>query len=211
MFCRATNSPLLTAGTTLGRLWASNPKLEQTADLGEGEPALIEITCISSGETPTRGLMSGEVVRGLPIDAEQMASELARRLSSYPGAGEGLVVAAAQPQHQRDAGSRVEIGWRDAQGTARPISAVAPGLGKEKSGAFLRAALNDEGDVLGPLALWWATLLALSSLARYHPEEWVAALARDKSPSAIAIEDALDAARELIPWMLLGSLKGNGE
>ena len=53
---------------------------------------------------------------------------------------------------------------------------------------------------------WWATLLALSSLARYHPERWTAALRRDQSQLAIPIEEALAVARELLPYMLLHAL-----
>jgi hypothetical protein len=75
------------------------------------------------------------------------------------------------------------------------------------SGAFLRPALNSASDVLEPLPLWWATLLALSSIARYHPETWTAALARDKSKSAMPIEDALDIGHELLPWLLLDLLQ----
>jgi hypothetical protein len=44
--------------------------------------------------------------------------------------------------------------------------------------------------------------LALSSIARYHPEEWSVPLARDKSQAAVPIEEALDIDRELLPWLL---------
>lgn len=59
---------------------------------------------------------------------------------------------------------------------------------------------------LAPLARWWSLLLALSSLARYHPERWGDALSRDGSPSAIPIEDALDVARDALPTLLAGAL-----
>jgi hypothetical protein len=84
---------------------------------------------------------------------------------------------------------------------------IMPGYGRPNSGALVRPALNGAGDVLAYLPLWWATLLALSSLARHHPESW-GALVRDRSRIAIPIEEALDVAREMLPWLLLGALRG---
>ena len=50
-------------------------------------------------------------------------------------------------------------------------------------------------------------MLTLSSLARYHPEAWTAALMRDKARTAMPIEEALDIGREMLPWLLLGVLR----
>lgn len=59
--------------------------------------------------------------------------------------------------------------------------------------------------------MWWALLLALSSLARYHPAAWVAALDVDESRLAIDLERTLDEAEQRLPDMLaeaLGSPNG---
>jgi hypothetical protein len=74
----------------------------------------------------------------------------------------------------------------------------------------LQPALNTAGDVLDFLPLWWATLLALSSIARYSPDRWMAALARDRSICAVPIEEALKNAHELLPHMLLAALEDLG-
>lgn len=74
------------------------------------------------------------------------------------------------------------------------------------SGAYLRPALNGADDTLAPLAVWFAMLLALSSLARYHPERWIRALRRDRSRVAIPIEESLDVGRELLPHLVLTHL-----
>jgi hypothetical protein len=79
-----------------------------------------------------------------------------------------------------------------------------PELGASDHQKSLR--LNEADDVLHPLAQWWAVLLGLSSLARYHPERWGDALARDKSAAAIPIEEALDIGRDVLPGMLLDAI-----
>lgn len=44
------------------------------------------------------------------------------------------------------------------------------------------------GDILRPLALWWAVLFALSNLARYEPDRWLRALNVDRNPLAVTPE-----------------------
>jgi hypothetical protein len=204
LFCRAIGSPPLTAPTTLGALWAANPKLDMVPDLGEGEPRAVELGLITSGETSTRALLEGELAEGLSADPGEATAELATRLARYPGATDGLAVGGFRTA--RDGTAQVEVGWTAQDGKPNAVELIARGYGRPNSGAFLKPALNQAHDVLEPLALWWATLIALSSLARYHPEIWTAALARDRSKAAIPIEDALDIAREMLPWLLLGAL-----
>ncbi len=59
--------------------------------------------------------------------------------------------------------------WLREDGDARLIADIAPPLSGPDSGAYLRPALNDQKDTLAPLAIWFATLFALSMVARYHP------------------------------------------
>jgi hypothetical protein len=60
--------------------------------------------------------------------------------------------------------------------------------------------------MLSPLMLWWALLFGLSSIARYDPETWVGALAVNDSALTVPIEAALDAALEVLPDLILGTL-----
>ncbi|HTX31822.1 MAG TPA: hypothetical protein VMD09_10575 [Solirubrobacteraceae bacterium] len=207
MFCRAAGSESLTAPTTLGTLWAANPKLEPAPDLGQGSPRALELSPITSGGPTSRALIIGPVAEGLPADESAAAAELAKRLAPYPGAADGLIVSNAFPRTGANGRHQVEIGWRDTNGQPIDVAAVASGYGPPNSGTILRPALNSSRDVLRLLPLWWATLLVLSSIARYHPAEWSAALARDRSRAAIPIEDGLDIAREMLPWLLLGLLQ----
>ena len=57
-----------------------------------------------------------------------------------------------------------------------------------------------------PLLLWWALLHGLSSLARYEPARWTAALNIDASPIAWSLERALDLAETVLPGRILDAL-----
>ena len=206
MFCRATGSAGLTGATTLGALWAANPKLDVAPRLGDHDIRAFELTQIS-GDPPTRVLISGEPARELPENEDDAALELARRMAAYPEIGSDFVVSNSSPRISRDGGPQVEVGWRNTDGTAKAADLKVSGYGRPNSGLFLRPSLNAQNDVLEYLPLWWATLLAVSSLARYHPEAWSAALDRDKSREAVPIEEALDIGREMLPWLLLGLLE----
>jgi hypothetical protein len=60
-----------------------------------------------------------------------------------------------------------------------------------------------------PLALWWAVLLVLSSLARYHPDAWVKLLDIDRHDEASAVEQLLAAAVVEVPKLALDVLRGD--
>jgi hypothetical protein len=62
------------------------------------------------------------------------------------------------------------------------------------------------GDTLPPILLWWCLLQALSSLARYHPAEWTAALNPDRSRWAVSIEKALRIGLDVVPRLVLMTL-----
>jgi len=61
-----------------------------------------------------------------------------------------------------------------------------------------------------PLLLWWALLLGLSSLARYEPAAWTAAIDLDASELAVGLERVLDVATERVPARILATLRAKG-
>jgi hypothetical protein len=67
-----------------------------------------------------------------------------------------------------------------------------------------RIALPALGGVDEPefVALLWALLLALSSLVRYEPAYWKAAIDPDLSPLAVPIEQFCDFAEKFVPRVL---------
>lgn len=206
LFCRSLDSPRLSADTTLGALWASNPHLEVVEGLGSDSDPVLPLSAITSGEPAVRALLVGDAASALPDNPSEAAVVLRRRLAAYPTTRDGLAVGSQVPRSSHDGRPQIEIAWHDDAGRPRLIERFAPSLGGPNSGTYLFPALNDADDVLHPLALWWATLLTLSSLARYHPEEWRAALVRDRSAVAVPLEEGLDVARELLPWLILHAL-----
>jgi hypothetical protein len=59
---------------------------------------------------------------------------------------------------------------------------------------------------LRPLMSWWATLFALSMLARYAPGAWAATLSIPSSPIASRIEFLLDTALDAVPEIIFEEL-----
>lgn len=58
-----------------------------------------------------------------------------------------------------------------------------------------------------PLMLWWTLLIGLSSLARYEPDVWTAAIDPDSSELAVSLERVLDVAAEQVPVRVLQGLR----
>jgi hypothetical protein len=71
---------------------------------------------------------------------------------------------------------------------------------------YLRPTLGENGGEINLLMSWWAVLLAMSSLARYEPSRWQAALNVDTSKIAVLLERVLDIAQERVPELLFTAL-----
>ena len=67
-------------------------------------------------------------------------------------------------------------------------------------------AVGLTADTMHPLMAWWATLYALSMVARYHPAAWTAITDVDSSPHAVAIEYLLSVAQDSLPDVLWRTL-----
>jgi YaaC-like Protein len=64
----------------------------------------------------------------------------------------------------------------------------------------------NQSDHLAPLMLWWSTLYALSTFARYESDRWLDALNVDESELAVPLEELLDVAMSAIPALVLMEL-----
>jgi hypothetical protein len=76
---------------------------------------------------------------------------------------------------------------------------------------YLQPRLGAETRRVDPLLVWWALLYGLSSLARYHPERWVAALNVDQSSIAVDLEETLRLAERTLPSLIASALGGPGD
>jgi hypothetical protein len=209
LLCRAVGDRPLSAPTTLGALWAANPQLNPVVGLGEEHPRVLNVSRRGSRDTFVSATIYGPVAEGLPSDLEEARDVLVGRLDDqYPGPHADLQLLSVADGPDGNVGA--EVKWIDSDGCVTPLEEIAPGLVPGPgAGSYLRPSLNGAADVLGVLALWWATLLALSSVARYSPDRWAAALARDRSVAAIPVEEALQVAQEILPYVLLGVLTGD--
>jgi hypothetical protein len=164
---------------------------------------------IYPGRFPLRML-----VAGLPPDTNGAA--LDAELAHYPAA---LGAAAEISEHrapvgtpeavERDWSPTVEICpqffWRGGP----PASLDDVAQPHRLNGKRLLVPRLGDGEFLSPVMLWWVLLFGLSSLARYDPEEWVAALDVNASEQAVPIEAALDLAVDALPALILEALTGS--
>jgi YaaC-like Protein len=72
---------------------------------------------------------------------------------------------------------------------------------------YLRPGLGRDGGEISLLMSWWATLLGLSSLARYEPGLWRAGLDPDSSKIAAMLEAVLDAGQARVPELIAEALR----
>lgn len=62
-------------------------------------------------------------------------------------------------------------------------------------------------DEPGFMSLWWALLLGLSSLVRYEPSMWSAAIDVDRLTLAVPLEQLCETAALVVPQFLVIALE----
>jgi hypothetical protein len=200
----ATGSEALASTVPLAALWAALPELDAAASLTVGATPALEV--VPSGMAD--------------VHPKLQPHEWTPATVSVPGVRQADL-AELMPRYALTDGWQVAGAWMDtAHGRSGPV--VRWELGRGQGGPMLRA-LGDFADhidgrwYLRPLMgqppqapsrlmTWWALLLALSSLARYHPSLWVAALDVDRSPHAVALEQCLEVAVSAVVPLILDAL-----
>jgi hypothetical protein len=215
----ATNSAQLTSAMELGAIWAAIPDLMPPLpqppldDDAWIRPLRVFRPMFDAAHMRLADMRPLELlIDGLPPEAD--LDTLYRCLGDYPTAESAFMwhtlgmaddTVITQPSA---VGVLPVFCWRDVptnvHARARHFEAIAPDY--RRLGAHLLLPRAGAQDALSPLMLWWALLFGLSSVARYDPETWVAALAVNESEFAVPIEAALDAALEALPDLILGAL-----
>jgi hypothetical protein len=192
----------LTASTKLANVWAAIPGLDRPG-LGAGCPRALPVEPLGGGDFPVLASLPGlEWLPVHPSSGERLHDVL---VTAYPRYQEGLVVHNVRFDPLADtAAARAEIGWIAPDGTSRTVFLVTDSY-LHPTSAWLIPVLSS-GDTLPPILLWWCLLQALSSLARYHPAEWTAALDPDRSRWAVSIEKALRIGLDVLPRLVLLTL-----
>ncbi len=192
----------LTAPTKLANVWAAIPGLDKPG-LGASCPRALPVEPVGGGDLPV--LASLRQLDWLPVHPSSGNRLHEVLVTTYPRYSEGLVVHDVRYDPSADtAAARAEVGWRSPDGTPRTVFMVTDSY-LHPTSAWLIPVLSS-GDTLAPILLWWCLLQALSSLARYHPAEWTAALDPDRSRWAVSIEKALRIGLDVVPRLVLMTL-----
>jgi hypothetical protein len=215
----ATGSGQLTSDLELGAVWSAIPELmvplpqPPLEDETWKRPLRVFRPIVDPAHQMLADMRPLELlIDGLP-DADR--DTLLRYLGDYPtavgaymwqtpGMPEDSIVNQISPQ-----GRPLPVfSWPDIptniQLRAQHLNTIAPDYRKRGTRLLLPRAGGK--DTLSPLMLWWALLFGLSSIARYDPELWIAALDVNDSHLAVPIEAALDAALEALPELILDAL-----
>jgi hypothetical protein len=212
---------------TLREVWASNAELRQNApDEVLALPGSLKLHLPypppTDSSAPEGVLLV--LVEGLPEVANK--EELITGLAAYPSLAEtqpaeypsGLPVNPFLKEVDRDG-----VAFRQETSVSEYMPVISAALEKPEHyesrfkeiapiGIAGRAqeraappAIGDPSLVHGPVGMWWLLLIGLSSLARYHPGVWTAALDLDRSPLAVGLQRALDRFQLSLPHHVLES------
>jgi hypothetical protein len=139
--------------------------------------------------------------KSLPGDHQLQAMET--RLAPYPRA-KGWVIRPTQAQRNGKLG--IGLRWPVEEGDARGGKALDVVATRYGPSYYLRPGLGEDGSEVNVLMTWWASLFTLSSLARYEPALWGAALDLNSSKLAVVLEEILEVAQERVPELLYETL-----
>jgi hypothetical protein len=205
----ALESDRVTGSTTVASVWAAIPELLQEPHMrGAALPAL-EIR----PDAPSGSLFSGvvEPAHGSIIVAdaptEQLVSELLDRYART--CGHRVLIG---PMPTVGAMTSAVIDW-----PTEPRPEATPGTKAFRAmpdvaifvegSWYLQPPIGEPPSAAKPILVWWLLLIALSSLARYHPQTWTAALELNEARSAVELRSCLDIAQRRIPELLASALE----
>jgi hypothetical protein len=186
----ATGSAALTSEVSLSEAWGASPRFIRAPGLGDEAPPLFLLSDRASSSPTVRSEHGG------PIRFDEFWD----RKSEYPGAAAATfdpVPTSIPNQHVFQLVSFPDDDSRQA------FEDALVGFAGER---YLRIPLGEARDQPSGLMTWWMTLLALSSLARYEPAGWTAALT-PRSRLAVPIEATLNKVILRMPRMVLDAME----
>ena len=202
----AVGSAGLAGEVSIGALLATLPEIAASDEIGEQFPKALALwPAVPRGVFPAIEEIGwrGYVVMALmPPHQVFTAMELHEALKGYPNAPQSLASSGVQVQDTPD-GQGILVKWAALPDGSDPRPANEDSAGRR----WLRPAVCGTDDLPSVLMTWWAALLGLSSLARYHPVEWVQAIdPNNKSAETVVLERGLDAAIDVLPGLILDAL-----
>jgi hypothetical protein len=210
---------VFTDDVALGTVWAAIPELSGSAIPGDFPRPLRIIAHFDAPDGEYSKVANPAIhlayVAGLGESDDP--GQIRHRLTQYPTArhGEPIVVPGLGkvPLHPVPGyGHLPQVRFagkaRDVVQAQRELDGIAPRYGVRGERYALPAVSPESTEAPHPMVLWWALLLGLSSLARYHPAAWVRAIDVNHSNLAVPIEAALGAGLEAVPRLILSAIRG---
>jgi hypothetical protein len=219
----------MTRAISLVELWHATPETPSLPDRARGWRPLV-LHRPPYEDVRAHAATQGSIelaVDGISLDLAE--SELNEALSHYPTLFGGVSVrssisdalrnyyATDRPQVTYSPRARIldhsygrpwlthspVLTWSATEDQDAAFAALGPiGLTSSTDARLVEPSLGGS-ERPSPVALWWALLLALSSLVRYEPAVWTEAIDPDRSRLAVPLEQVCDFAVTLIPSTLV--------
>jgi hypothetical protein len=202
------------ARLTLAQLW---PLIPETAAERPASAELSELVALRYlSQSPPTGPWELATLCGVPwkiYEQHEQPEAVAAWLSHYPTLAGWHGGTSSHEQHtprlEPHGGEvRTRLLWPAPSRHDGPVPADWVRRATQyRGGWWTLPALAGMTAPVTPLLVWWAVLLALSSLARYEPEAWAGIIDVDGPGSpAVAVEHFLDAALDVIPELVSAAL-----
>lgn len=182
--------PWMTQGPAMAR-FVVHPVPRGLAPLGIGTP--LDQPLVGHPDTTAREALAALFDQYPGLAGWRLNMNTAATVPVVRSQPNGLALALELPLH--DGEHNLDMPTRIAQ--------------RYNGGLFVHPDVDGCGRPDHPLPLWWAVLLVLSSLARYHPDAWVRLLDIDRHDEASAVEQLLAAATTEVPKLALDVLRGD--
>jgi hypothetical protein len=201
----AVASEALTGRVRLAELWASLPGVEPSEGLGAAHPEALPFTPVPwDAREPLEAEI--RVPEANWSDEEQAFEAFRQRMRRYP-TGFELRILGRNVLTVEGALSPIRVEWVDDTGVRCSTNLVGESyLGGQPR--YLRPLLGDGDNRLSIFMTWWAVLLAVSSLARYHPATWAQAIDPDSSSVTVPLEKGLRLAKDVLPQLVVHAVTG---
>jgi hypothetical protein len=206
---------------TIGELWSVEFSLRDVPvpERTEARPLIIRIAHELDDQVAAgSGLFV--TVDGLSVNSRDQLVELVSQFASlagcepapFPTGSDEAELEGVTYRHVISVGRKLPVLRCGVEGTSRAefqrrFEEIAPyQLGDVRDARAVTRHVGKPPQAIGPLTGWWALLLGLSSLARYHPARWRQALDVDRDPVAVGLERVLDIAQDVLPHYVLAGL-----
>jgi hypothetical protein len=198
-------SPILAGPVEIGALVASLPEMADTLLMRDDWPPAV---AIFERDPPYRIPTPGWIPVTIVVDEQGVSFDrLVDILKPYPsvrdriGLAQAVKALGAVPTYPTPNGYGVGVMFK---GGISDLDKSAPSY-RIWGRRWFRPAMAD-AECPDPTMTWWALLYALSMYARYHPNEWVAALDIDSSVVGVTLERAMDRAIGALPQLVLSAV-----